>query len=56
MNYYTYNIICAIFAVFLYISFRFGVDSYLRVNKNSKTFIRKNKKGFLNYWFYKKIH
>ena len=56
MNYYTYNIICAIFAVFLYISFRFGVDSYLRVNKNSKTFIRKNKKGVLNYWFYKKIH
>lgn len=56
MNFYAYNIICAIFAVFLYMSFRFGVDSYLRVNKNSKTFIRKNKKGYLNYWFYKKIN
>jgi hypothetical protein len=32
------------------------VDSYLRVNKNSKTFIRKNKKGYANYWLYKKIH
>ena len=56
MNFYAYNIICAIFAIFLYVSFRFGVDSYLRVNKNSKTFIRKNKKGYANYWLYKKIH
>lgn len=56
MSFYAYNIICAVFAVFIYISFRFGVDSYLRVNKNSKTFIKKNKKGYLNYWFYKKIH
>jgi preprotein translocase subunit SecF len=38
MNFYIYNIICALFAIFIYISFRFGVDSYLRVNKNSKTF------------------
>ena len=43
-------------ALFIYISFRFGVDSYLRVNKNSKTYIRKSKKGYLNYWIYKKIN
>ncbi len=56
MNFYAYNIICAIFAVFLYMAFRSGVYSYLRVNKNSKTFIKKNKKGYVNYWLYKKIH
>ena len=56
MNFYVCNIICAVFAIFLYVSFRFGVDSYLRVNKNSKTFIRKSKKGYANYWLYKKIH
>ena len=56
MSFYGWNIICAIFALFIYISFRWGVDSYLRVGKNSKTFIRKNKKGFLNYWLYKKIN
>ncbi len=56
MNFYLYNVICAGFALFVYISFRFSVDSYLRVNKNSKTFIKKSKKGFLNYWIYKKIN
>ena len=56
MNFHIYNVICSMVALFIYISFRFGVDSYLRVNKNSKTYIRKNKKGYLNYWIYKKIN
>lgn len=56
MNFYAYNIICSAFAVFIYITFRLGVNSYLRVHKNSKTFIRKNKKGYSNYWLYKKLH
>ena len=56
MSFYLYNVICAVFALFIYISFRFSVDSYLRVNKNSKTFIKKSKKGFLNYWIYKRIN
>ena len=30
--------------------------SFLRVNKNSKTYIKKSKKGFLNYWIYKQIN
>ena len=56
MSFHICNVICSIIALFIYISFRFGVDSYLRVNKNSKTYIRKNKKGYLNYWTYKKIN
>jgi hypothetical protein len=33
-----------------------SIHSYLRINRNSKTYIRKSKKGFLNYWIYKKIN
>ena len=32
------------------------MHSYLRVTKNSKSYIRKSKKGYLNFWIYKKIH
>ena len=56
MNFYVYNVICAMVAIYIYISFRISITSYLRVNKNSKTYIKKSKKGFLNYWTYKKIN
>lgn len=56
MNFPIFNIICSAFALFVYVNFRLGVDSYLRVNKNSKTYIRKNKKGYSNFWLYKKIN
>ena len=56
MNFYVYNIICAMFALYIYILFRISITSYLRVNKNSKTYIKKSKKGFLNYWMYKQIN
>ena len=56
MNFYICNIICAIVALYVYITFRISITSYLRINKNSKTFIKKNKKGCANYWLYKKIH
>ena len=56
MNFYIYNLICAMFALFIYTSFRMSIHSYLRINRNSKTYIRKSKKGFLNYWIYKKIN
>lgn len=56
MTFHICNVICSMVAIFIYVSFRFGVDSYLRVNKNSKTYIRKSKKGYLNYWTYKKIN
>ena len=56
MDFYLLNIICALFAAMLYIfSFRSGAYSYLRINKNSKTFIRKNTRGLANFWFYKKL-
>ena len=56
MDFYLLNIICALFAAMLYIfSFRSGVYSYLRLNKNSKNFIRKNKRGLANFWFYEKL-
>ena len=56
MNFYVCNIICAMVALYIYISFRISITSYLRVNKNSKTYIKKSKKGFLNYWIYKHIN
>lgn len=56
MNFYALNIAYAFICLFIYVSFRMGVGSYLRYKKNSKTFIRKNKNGFLNYWTYKKLH
>ena len=56
MNFYVCNIICAMVALYIYISFRMSINSYLRVNKNSKTYIKKSKKGFLNYWIYKQIN
>ena len=56
MNFYVYNIICAMVALYVYISFRISITSYLRINKNSKTYIKKSKKGFLNYWIYKQIN
>lgn len=56
MNFHIYNVICAMVAIFIYISFRVSITSYLRVSKNSKTYIKKSKKGFLNYWIYKQIN
>ncbi len=42
--------------IWLYFSFKSSIDIYLRLKKNSKTYIKKNTKGFRNYWFYEKIH
>jgi len=56
LNFYTLNIIYALISLVNYFIFRTGVDDYLRYKRNSKTFIRKNKKGASNYWLYKKIH
>ncbi len=57
MRFYTFNILVSlIYLIGLYPHFRVGVDCYLRHTKNSKSFIRKHKKGFVNYWFYQKLH
>lgn len=55
MRFYVWNILCAMVSIIMYASFRMGVNSYLRFNKKSKTYIGKSKKGYLNYWLYKKI-
>ena len=36
MNFYVYNIICAMVALYIYISFRISITSYLRINKNGE--------------------
>ena len=56
MNFYVLNIVYAIVSIFVYILFRVGVGGFLRYNKNSKTFIRKNTKGTVNYWTLKKLN
>lgn len=56
MDFYTCNLILSFFALLIYFMFRFGVDDYLRYAKNSKTYIRKSKKGFADFWLYKRIH
>lgn len=54
--FYIINLIIVAFSIFLYVLFRSGIYSYLRLSKVSKTFIRKNRKGFSNYWLYTKLH
>ena len=56
MPFYVINILYAVFSLGLYAGFRAGINCYLRHNKNSKTFIRKSKKGLANYWLYRKLH
>ncbi len=52
----TCNIISAAFGMFLYITFRSGIYSYLRVSGYSKSYIKKMRKGFFNYLLYTKLH
>ena len=51
---------CCILIVFynllLYSVFRSGIYDYLRLSKMSKNNIKKNRKGFTNYWFYRTIN
>lgn len=49
-------ILIAFYNFYLYAIFRSGIYSYLRLSKMSKTYIRKNRKGFINYWFYHAIN
>ena len=56
MNFYPLSMIFAFISLINYFIFRSGIDSYLRYNRKSKSFIRKSKKGMANYWLYKKTH
>ncbi len=56
MNFWLVNLILVISSAITYTLFRIGVYSYCRLNKMSKTYIRKSRKGISNYWFYSKVH
>ncbi len=50
------NLILLLLVFCTYFHFRIGVYSYCRLEKMSKTYIRKYKKGILNFWLYAKLH
>jgi len=54
--FYGATILIVLINLFSYFSFRSGIREFLRLKKMSKTNIRKNKKGFKNYWFYQEIN
>lgn len=54
--FYFFMIVIALYNLSLYAIFRSGIYSYLRLSKISKTYIKKNRKGFINYWLYYSIN
>ncbi len=54
--FYISMIIIAFYNLLLYASFRCGIYSYLRLSKMSKSNIKKNRKGYINYWLYHSIN
>lgn len=54
--FYFFMIVIALYNLLLYAIFRSGIYSYLRLSKMSKTYIKKNRKGFINYWLYHSIN
>ncbi len=54
-NLYLFNVILVVFFAIQLMHFRSGIYEYLRANR-SKTYMRKKRKGFLNYWIYRQIN
>ena len=54
--FYFLMVAIAFYNLLLYAIFRDGIYSYLRLSKMSKTYIKKNRKGFINYWLYHSIN
>ena len=54
--FYFFMLVIAFYNLLLYAIFRSGIYSYLRLSKMSKSNIKKNRKGFINYWFYHSIN
>ena len=54
--FYFFMIVIAFYNLLLYAIFRGGIYSYLRLSKMSKSNIKKNRKGFINYWLYHSIN
>lgn len=53
--FYCLQFFFSLYSLLLYGYFRSGIYSHLRLRKISKTAIRKNQKGFRNYWLYRDI-
>ena len=56
MPFWFTNLILLLFGFFTYFHFRTSVYAYCRISKMSKSYIRKNIKGALNYWLYLQLH
>ena len=56
MNFFSFNLLYMFYSVYVYISFRMGMEDFLRYNKHGKSYIAKKQKGWKNYWLYKAIH
>jgi hypothetical protein len=54
--FYFFMIVIAFYNLLLYAIFRSGIYSYLRLSKMSKSNIKKNRKGVINYWLYYSIN
>ena len=54
--FYFYCIVIVLYNILLYSIFRGGIYDYLRLSKMSKSNIKKNRKGFKNYWLYQTIN
>ncbi len=54
--FYTMNLILSLLFLIELGFLRSGIYAKLRLSKHSKSYIRKNTKGFLNYWTYKQIN
>lgn len=54
--FYGATILIVLLNLSLYFSVRGSITDFFRFNKLSKTNIRKNTKGFKNYWFYRELN
>ena len=54
--FYFLHFIIVLYNILIYALFRGGITEYMRRLRISKSYIKKNKKGFLNYWFYRDIN
>ena len=54
--FYFYSVVIVLYNLLLYAIFRSGIYDYLRLSKMSKSNIKKNRKGFKNYWLYQMIN
>ncbi len=54
--FYVANLAFLAYIALIYMMFRCGMNDYFRLQRISKTKIRKSKKGKKNYWWYEQLH